>query len=94
MRKKYFRSLIVVILGLSLTGGVWAQPEDKNSPVAKEKSDKFQGDGSGGMGAVFRQRDEEEKKYRETMLKNSEEIIRLLKEILTELKQSKKQSEK
>lgn len=95
MRKKYSRNMVVVVvLVLSLTGGVWAQSESKDSPAAKGKSYKFQEDGSGGMGDVFRKRDEEEQRYRETMLKNSEEMIRLLREILTTLKQPKEQSEK
>ena len=80
MRKKYVVILSVAAAMLALvflTQEIHAGSRD----MVATKRDVFQDDGSVSMRDMFKKREQDDERFRETLISNSEESIRLLREI-------------
>jgi len=87
MRRKSFQYFIVmiIVLALSLLAGMKAQAGSKTMVATKREV--FKDDHVKSMKDVFKQSELEYKEYREKMIANSEETVKLLKEIRDLLQQ-------
>ena len=78
-------AVMIFVLVVSLLVGTGVQAGSKD--LAAEKRVKFTDDSVESLRDVFKQREEKEKEYREKMLANSTDSIKLLKEIRNLLQQ-------
>jgi len=87
MRKEsvFGSSIVIALLLLSLMGGVEAQAGTKDMEATKRT--KFKDDSAESMRDVFARREAEEEEYRQKMLSNSDQTIKLLIQVRDLLRQ-------